>query len=145
MNDPLGGVISTRYDSRRVAITETTPAVETKWPRRIWYVLAMLAVAIGGGLGYWVGNRDADPPPPPEPALASPPPSKTVITPIAPEPPPPPPAPAVAADPDPEIDIQPPAAAPTTGGAVRHPPQRPKQKPKSGKRPCNVYDHIDGC
>ena len=127
-------MISARYDRARVTTNETSPAVETKWPRWAWFVLPALAIALGGGLGYVVGTRDAESAPGAAPATPQP----AAVQPIVEAP--------AAAQPDREIEM-PETARPTVPGTVRRPPVvRPKQKPKPTKtRPCNVYDHMDGC
>jgi hypothetical protein len=105
-------------------------------------VAAVLAIAIGGGLGHWVGTRDAESEAGARPVQAI----KPTVKPIEVEAPPPAPANTVPTQPDHEIEIEPDPVTPGASPVVRHAKPRPKQPPKSSKHtPCNVYDHMDGC
>jgi hypothetical protein len=133
----LERVISTPYNPRAVEITDTTQIAETKWPLWAWFVGAVFAIVIGGGLGNWVGSRNESAPPQA---------SQPTVTPIVETH-----APAAlsksahgTAQPDPEIEIEPRSVSPAAGPTVRR--TTPKQKPTPSKsRRCNVYDHMDGC
>jgi hypothetical protein len=130
-----------------VTITDpTTPVVESRWPRWALIVFPVLAIAVGGGLGYVVPVAEdakvASQPAPhkvakptvSQPKVVEPPPAAVIEPPVV-EPP--------AAEP-PEIEVQP-EPVKSAGGVVRVPP-RPKHKPKPNKTtPCNVYEHMDGC
>ena len=121
-------------------ITDTTQIAEAKWPLWAWCVGAAFAIVIGGGLGNWVGSRNAES----TQAQAS----QLTVTPIIEAP-----APATTsnvadrtAQPDPQIEIEPQSVRPSAASAA--PAVRrvtPKQKPTPSKRRCNVYDHMDGC
>jgi hypothetical protein len=98
----------------------------------------MLAIAIGGGLGYVVPLK-------PDTIVATQPvPQHAVVEPIA--PPPPPPAivapPRVTEPPAPEIEIKPEPVKPGAAHVAPKPPRKPKP---SKSTPCNVYEHMDGC
>ena len=129
-----------------MAITDTPPVAETKWPRWAWFVAAVLAIVIGGGLGHWVATRDAESEPSAQPAQAQA--IQPTVKPIV----EPPASPRTSNDhqvtprPAPEIEIQPESVKPVASPTVRHVTPKPKQKPKpSQSKPCNVYDHMDGC
>jgi hypothetical protein len=123
-----------------VDITDTTQFAETKWPLWAWCVGAAVAIVIGGGLGNWVGSRNA------ESTQAQAPANQPTVTPII-EAPTPTATSNVAdrtAQPDPQIEIEPQSVRPAAAPAVRR--ATPKQKlPPSKSRRCNVYDHMDGC
>ena len=129
-------------------LTETTSAVEPKWPRWAWFVFPALAITIGGSLGYVVAIRESAEASA-APIAANPPPSQLTVRPIVetPDPvPPAPPPPSETGDPAPAMTLEPEPAAAATAGTVHHVPIRPRQKAKPPKTaPCNVYDHMNGC
>ena len=136
------------YDCSCLEMTETTPIAEdARWPRWVWGILAMLAIVIGGGLGFVVAHGDDESASEPAPVQATLPPrpeSKPTIEPILPEVMAPP---APAADHSTTEPVPTTEPAPTTKPAVvHHVPIKPKPKQKPNRTtPCNVYDHMDGC
>jgi outer membrane biosynthesis protein TonB len=126
-----------------VDITDTTQFAETKWPLWAWCVGAAFAIVIGGGLGNWVGSRNA------ESAQAEPQAqgqaSQPTVTPIV-EPPQTTTGNVAdrTAQPDPQIEIEPQSVRPAAAPAVRRATTKQKPTPSKSRR-CNVYDHMDGC
>ena len=101
------------------------------WPRWAWIVYPALAISLGGGLGYVVGTRESAAEP--AQAVAPAPPVQPIVVTPAPEP---------APTPLPEIEITPDPAKPVT---VRRPAPPPRPKKAKPSKPCNDYDHMDGC
>jgi hypothetical protein len=120
-----------------VELSDATPVEDAKWPLWTWFAYPALAIAIGGGLGYFVAvlrqSRQ------PTPVMV-----EAVVA--APQPPNAPTA-EVAPPPSPEIEIEPdPVKAANDGLAPRVAPKAKGKQPKpiKGSR-CNVYDHMNGC
>jgi hypothetical protein len=121
---------------------------DVKWPLWVWFVGGALAVAIGGGLGNWVGQNlgsqraEASPAvkqPVEETRTATPAAAKASVEAIVVEP---------AAKPEPEIAIAPKTIKPPAKPVVRRAAQPPTPKrtpPPIKRKPCNVYEHMDGC
>jgi hypothetical protein len=113
-----------------VEISDAEPMPDARWPLWTWFAYPALAIAIGGGLGYFVAVARQQTEPRPavhataEPVVAAPQPSSA--------------RPEVApASPEIEISLDPVKAGVT-------PKPKGKSKPTKTTR-CNVYDHMNGC
>ena len=126
-----------------MATPEATRTIDARWPRWTWVVLPALAIALGGSAGWIVGGDEAEPR---AQAVQARPANTPIVEPIA-------PAHAQTAQPDPQIEVDP-DPTPATHGTMR-PAAKPRPQPQSQAqphktkplktRPCNVYDHMDGC